>query len=196
MNVQLVDEIARALATRVPRRQALRGLGGSAGAVVLTRWGLEEAGAKPEKCKKRKKIGQKCKLKNGTKCKCRGGAHCKGGLCRCPNGTQEVNGVCQEVSLCLGNGSVCPNSDSDSCCSGFCTYEGPIDEVEPTCCVPNDESCDQTSDCCGNDQNPSLCEGGRCCRAEGGTCATPNGVQIAECCSGLVCDLDNTQQCI
>jgi hypothetical protein len=164
---------------------------------VLAHLGAVEAGAKPKKCKKPRKPGQKCKLKNGAKCKCSGGAQCKAGVCACPNGTEASNGACVPDTICLENGADCSDGSSASCCSGFCTYEyvGPITDEPPTCCVPNDEACGQTSDCCVNELNPSLCEGGLCCAAEGATCATPNDVQTQECCLGLACNVNGTHLC-
>ena len=173
------DKLSRLAAGGGTRRGFLHVLCGVL-AGVLTRFGLEEADAKKKKCKK-----------NGAKCECLGGAVCKGKRCRCPEGTREVNGGCEEVSTCLGNGSICESSEE--CCSSFCTTE---DVTVPTCCVQNGDSCETSGDCCANQANPAACENDRCCRGEGGTCATPNGVQIAECCAGLDCEVEMTFQCL
>jgi hypothetical protein len=190
------DELSKLAATDGTRRGLLRVLSGGTLGAVVTGLGVREADAKKPKCKKRKKIGQVCKFKNGAKCKCRGGAVCKGKRCRCPNGTQQQGKSCVPTPTCLANGATCENGGSDACCSDFCTFEGPIDQVEPTCCVPNNQSCSQTSDCCANDENPAGCESGRCCRGQGGTCATPNGLQTARCCVGLICDVGDSNECI
>jgi hypothetical protein len=197
MDERTIDALSRVAAAARSRRNILRALGGSALGAVLARLGAVEADAKPKKCKKPKKPGQKCKLKNGAKCKCSGGAHCKGGVCTCPNGTEEIHGTCVPAPTCLENGADCSDGSSAACCSGFCTYEyvGPITDEPPTCCVPNNEACDQTSDCCVNELNPSLCESGRCCAAEGAICADPTGFQNQECCLGLTCDADGTHLC-
>lgn len=197
MDNRTIDEWSRVAATDGTRRGLIRALGGGTLGAVLVRLGVGQADAKPKKCKKPKKPGQKCKLNNGTKCKCSGGAKCKVGICRCPNGTEESNGKCVPTPTCLEHGADCSEGSSAACCSGFCTYEyvGPITEEPPTCCVPNEEACDQTSDCCVNELNPSLCESGHCCAAAGATCADPTDFQFAECCSGLVCDVAGTHLC-
>jgi hypothetical protein len=200
MDHRRFDELTRFTATHNTRRGLIRTLSGGALAAALTQVGLAGAEAKPKpkkkRCRKRKKLGQVCKLTNGAACRCLGGAVCRAKRCRCPRGTQQSGKRCVPISTCVANGAVCPNGSSDACCSGFCTFEGPIDEVEPTCCVPNDGLCKQSSDCCVNDENPAACEAGRCCRGLGGTCATPNGFQIADCCFGLTCDANGTQQCV
>jgi hypothetical protein len=107
----------------------------------------------------------------------------------------EAHGVCiPPPDTCLAHGAVCEGSDA--CCSGFCTYEGPLDEVEPTCCVPNTEVCAQASDCCADADEPSLCESGHCCKGEDGLCADPTGHQFDECCSGLICDSNGSRRCV
>jgi hypothetical protein len=42
----------------------------------------------------------------------------------------------------------------------------------------------------------AACQSGRCCVFDGGICATPNGLQIAECCAGLGCDAEFTHKCL
>jgi hypothetical protein len=174
----------------------LRVLGSGSLAAVLAHFGQAEADAKPKRrCRRRRKLGQRCEFRNGVKCRCRFGAKCIGGFCRCPHGTIEAHGVCiPPPDTCLEHGAVC--SGSDSCCSGFCTYEGPLDEVEPTCCVPNAETCSQASDCCADADDPARCQFGRCCRDEGGLCADPTGHQFDTCCNGLVCDVTDTHRCV
>ena len=198
MDERTIETMSRVAAAARSRRGILRVLGGSALGAVLTRLWAVEADAKPRKCRRARKPGQKCKLPNGTRCRCKGGAKCRDGICRCPNGTVEIHGTCVETPTCLENGADCSEGSSASCCSGFCTYEyvGPITEEPPTCCVRLDEACDQTSDCCTNELNPTLCESGHCCAAEGAMCADPTGFQFGECCSGLTCDADGSHLCI
>ena len=197
MDQQGFDNLLRSFASDGTRRGVLRILGSGTLAAVLLHLGLAEGDAKPRRrCRRRRKLGQKCKFNHGVTCRCRGGAKCIRGHCRCPHGTLEIHGVCVRPpdATCLAHGAVCDGSDA--CCSGFCTYEGPLDEVEPTCCVPNTEVCTQASDCCGNADHPALCEHGHCCRGEGGACADPGGHQFDECCSGLICDVTGTHQCV
>ncbi len=181
MEGQSFDRLTRGLGEGKSRRTVLQGLAASVLAGGLGWLGLEDAAAKTcknhgRRCKKNKDCcSHKCKVKNGQKRgKCRG------------NGDP----------VCLRNGAVCPDGSSESCCSGFCTQEGPFGEVEPTCCVPNDETCKRNSDCCATASDPSACQGGRCCREEGATCATPSGLQIAQCCGLLGCDTDGTHTCV
>jgi len=170
MTMHQVDEIARGLATRVRRRQALRDLGGGVLGAGLAWLGIGEARAackpKGEKCDKNKDCCSKdCKQPaNGKKGKCR----------------------------CLKHGTVCEGLGSEACCSGFCTQN---DGPKQRCCVLYDKKCGKDSDCCSNAFGPSACQQGRCCRTAGGNCAFPSGLQYADCCSGLFCDGDNTQQC-
>jgi hypothetical protein len=197
MDERTIDALSRVTAAARSRRGILRALGGSVLGALLARLGTVEADAKPKKCKKRKKPGQKCKLGNGAKCKCSGGASCTGSVCTCPNGMEASHGTCLPAPTCLENGADCSDGSSAACCSGFCTYEyvGPITDEPPTCCVRNEEACDQTSDCCANELNPQICENGRCCAAEGATCADPTDFQFLECCLGLTCDVNGTHRC-
>ena len=177
MDVGRFDELTRMLAASGSRRSSLRALAGAALAGGLSRLGRREAVAACKKARKRCKKNKDCcskkcrrKKKNGKK-KCRG------------NGPGPT---------CLENGAMC--ASSNTCCSGFCG-DNPVPWAS-TCCVPNDETCVIGSDCCQNAASPAACESGRCCVGEGGTCATPNGFQNAECCAGLGCDAEFTHKCL
>jgi hypothetical protein len=167
------DDLTRTLARSRTRRASLRALAGGALAGGLTWLGMGEAEAACKPARKRCKRNKNCcsnkctKRKNGKK-KCRG------------------NGP-----TCLKNRTLC--FDSDECCSEFC---GTINGFNG-CCVPNNEICDVTGDCCVTVQEPATCENGRCCVVAGGTCATPDGqFPTTTCCAGLVCDVDGTHQCV
>ncbi len=173
MNSQHVDEIARGLATRVPRRQALRGLGGGVLGAGLARLGIGEAAVA---CKP---PGKKCD-KNKDCCgkKCRGN---KKRTCRC-----------------LKHGAACAGLGGSECCSGVCILEIAGESV--TCCVSHNDPCDKDSDCCRSlGKQASACQDGRCCRKLGEQCANPGGAQFSKCCAGAVgpvfCDRFDSLEC-
>ncbi len=111
MNTRRIDEYARSLATKVPRRHALRCLGGGAVAALL---GHQDVAAA---CKSRMKPCDK----NKDCCNKR----CKQGRCRCKYLGQTCKvtahccmGACTGGKCCLEEGTPCVNDSA--CCSGNC----------------------------------------------------------------------------
>jgi hypothetical protein len=153
------DALTRSCETNT-RRSVLRLLAGtSVGAMVLGRFGIDDAAAgcvKP---------GNKCKSKNGKKLKCCGGAKCKGGKCKCTNGGPACGKaccapgqICEDAasSTCV-NGSLIPGDQCDpdkplACQSGKCECFTLGDLTNCTCrqegCFGQGVECGNTSQCC------------------------------------------------
>lgn len=201
MENQHFDDLVRTAAQARTRRGVLRVLAGVAVTGALTHLGLAEAAAackKPgRKCKQNKDCcTKKCRGNKTRTCRCaKLGRQCKrkGDCCGELSCRADLGGGVGRV-CCQGNGAVCTDFSGNACCSGFCAQQGGPDDPERTCCVPNDDVCGKTSDCCNAGSN--ACQNGRCCREEGEICANfVTHVQDAECCLGLVCDAGDTRRC-
>jgi hypothetical protein len=69
MDGSLFDRITKLLIDAAPRRQAVRAAAGASLAAVAARFGVDDAGARKKKRKKRcRKIGQTCGSGNGKCC--------------------------------------------------------------------------------------------------------------------------------
>jgi hypothetical protein len=122
MDGRRFDLLSRWLVNGSSRRSTLRALTGGVSAIVLSRFGLDDAGAK---CTQ---IGKKCKSKNGKHAKCCGGAKCKGKRCKCPGGAP----ACGKHKTCCQPGQVC---QGDFCVTGPGTC--PTECCDDSACVSN-----------------------------------------------------------
>jgi hypothetical protein len=149
------DEIAKALAQGVSRREMLRLLtGGVFAGTALAVFGTGEAAAAPANC------GTYCKRYEGTyRVSClKACARCRGDVSRlCPGG---------EAFVCCASGTSCCSSQAEAVCcpSGTsCCY----DRRGAVTCCPED------MECCGG----GCCPPGQCCESQLAPSATccPSG---------------------
>jgi Stigma-specific protein, Stig1 len=136
------DELAKALAEDVSRREALRRVGGVLAGTLLASFGLKTAwGACPQgktlcsgKC-----VNLQTDDKNCGSCGtvCSRGQSCVNGTCTsgggggggggCPSGQTKCNGKCVDLATdpnnCGSCGHVCPYGTNQLCCSGTCVEQ-------------------------------------------------------------------------
>jgi hypothetical protein len=145
----LLDDISRIIASPIPRRQALRLLGGVVGGGVLTYLGRASRGLgapaggaqqggsqKPEKCGHNQFLcpdNKTCCTTGQTCCNgkcCPDGQSCCGSRC-CARGT-----TCCNATTCCGRGQTCCGTGKHSVCCGehytCCTTKSGTAE----CCAP------------------------------------------------------------
>jgi hypothetical protein len=126
---------------------------------------------------------------------CAPGLDCLGGTCRrpCPGGRndcpanqrgnveQSFDYACSNVAgarlctTCAPLGALCASTTLNDAPTGRCCT--PDATCQRTCCMPQGETCNQSSDCCAG----SRCSGGRCneCGVLGGVCCDDLGDPIA-----------------
>ena len=134
----LLDDISRIIASPIPRRQALRLLGGVVGGGVLAYLGRGSRG-----------LGAPAGGEQGPPRPFRCGPHqflC-GGTC-CDNDRTCCNGNCCPSGQTCCNRNCCP---AGHCCGDHCCDKG------ETCC--GDHCCDKGETCCRN----RCCAPGRVC---------------------------------
>ncbi len=169
----LLDDVARTLAGPMPRRQALRLLGGALAGGILGVLGVKQAGAQQNE----RDRGDRC---GGTTCtrsqKCCNNSFCipSTGVCCGTSATSSCTGTQKccttgPTPFCIpGSGVCCGASAGTSCASG-------------RKCCPGSNFCAQNNDiCCGT----TSCNGNRvCCNS---VCCGNNQV----CCGGVCCNED------
>jgi hypothetical protein len=194
------DRLARSLAEELPRREALRRLGGGLAVALLASLGSVTAWGDPKtlKCKHGTfpcppnlccPNGDTC---CGTHCCpagrvccvgkcCLPGYYCVDGHCSvCPAGQGLCNGSCCDLGrTCCGDGT-CADTQNDPSHCGSCTQA----------CNPN-ETCSGGTCHCGSG---SGCGSGFIC-ASAGTCCMPAGATIdathpGPCCGAAACNVD------
>jgi hypothetical protein len=140
------------------RRNMVRIVAGTAiGAVILGRFGIDEASAgcvAP---------GEKCKSKHGKKKKCCGGAKCQGKRCQCPDESFACGKTCcAPGQLCQGEqqcvngsleaGDLCDPQAPLACETGNCQCISDGVMTQCTCrqetCFDFGVPCENTSQCC------------------------------------------------
>jgi hypothetical protein len=134
------DQAARVIASPMPRREALKALGGAAAAGILASLGIKTASAQsaPTACQPACKATQQC-CTTGTKATCR-----------------DAN------QICCGNDACAPNQ---FCCNTgakpFCRT------AKKTCC--GDVACGPDQTCCSGKCCPKnqSCVNGRCQASQG-----------------------------
>lgn len=178
---EFLDELARALAEPMPRRQAVRIAAAAAVAVAFPGWRPRPAAAGVlETCTKARPWKCKCPSKNGLffdlccppdyQCKCESDASvcipCKGTLCKPIHrpGYPAPKGH----SVCCPRGATCTrNYEKAACC-------GPDQNVVKgggACVCPKNTTVCGTINCCKN--NEESCIDNECCptaRSIGGAC--------------------------
>jgi hypothetical protein len=168
-------ELARVLATVVPRRGFFAGVAGGA-FVAIVGAGVEDIASKKRRKKKKKQspctpscFNKVCGQDNGC-----------GGLCTaCPQGKTCQTNQCVDITCTPGcAGKNCGDSDG---CGGGCTA------------CPSGQSC-QGSQCVADACDPP-CRGAHFC--QNGSCVCPPGMQscdinfCGECCSDADCPFLN-----
>ena len=175
MDGQRFDELARLVATGVPRRRVLGMFAGGV-AAVFSRVGSASAGI----CLNE---GDPC---DGVTNPCCGDLVC------------DVGGsdTCVQATVCIGENGSCgvltAGGPTAECCEGLECVDGTCVSIEPVCAGVG-EAC---SDLAG--PNPSCCLGLICvqgfceepepvCAGVGEGCIQPSGETNLACCEGLVC---------
>ena len=176
MRDDLFDEAARILASPVPRRRALKLLGGALVAAIVGTVGSTRAGA--QACSPACGNNQKCCSGSPNFCvqqnrTCCGNTSCAANMACCGTGP---GATCRNQSqTCCGN-TVC--NTGQVCCGTFCRAQNQTCCGSATACSPGTACCasapvpfcrslNQT--CCGSTACPP---GQTCCGS--GTCCGPN----------------------
>jgi hypothetical protein len=130
MDGRRFDLLSRWLVNGSSRRSTLRALTGGVLATGLSRFGLDDAGAK---CTQ---IGKKCK-KKGKKQKCCGGAKCEGSKCKCPGDLLACGGLCVDAFSDLQHCGECGNAcgATETCYYGHCCVEDGPKGPHNLCCT-------------------------------------------------------------
>lgn len=174
------DELSKALASGVPRREALRVISGLLGG-VLAAIGLEETRAAPPEC-----VDICRKFQGLSQASCFRAC----GQCR-----QDVSRLCLAFTqvICCAPGSRCCHPSNPSvpyyptatccpgelaCCRNTCCAPG-----EACCCGPSGLFCGSAGPDCVQCPVGTMCRGGKCCSPEQicvNTCCAPGET----CCCG------------
>lgn len=195
MDARQLDDLAREIGSRLPRRSVLSAMGGLAALLVTPALEGEAKKKRKKKCKgSKKKCGKKCipvdQCCSTADCGSKG--QCVKGTCVCPAGQKACNGGCIPQASCCED-SNCPNNQS--CRDGVCTCPTGFRDCAAVC-IPEGNCCAQNE--CPGDQ---YCDGGTCWCSDGfepcpgNIC--PAGIQCcdtADCAGGQFCD-DGTCWC-
>ena len=217
------DELARNLATSMPRRRALRLLGGAIVVAAVPGLRTGSAGARGFACQPGTEVctngkgstvcmptggtccifpdiivgcrpGYTCGPNRNNACLCKGGQDAKGNCIDCPNDRQCGSNCCEK-------GEFCAHEKRGKCCKDrhqFCGVlpkpgSGPGGGAS-ICCPPG-------TNCCANDKRADCCKPGQKCVS--GQCSCPSGTKKCgtdccsknEICSNGVCCPKNRKNC-
>jgi hypothetical protein len=168
----LLDDIARIIASPIPRRRALRLVGGAVGGAVAAAmgqrmsWAAQVAGALNAPSRSCPKGQTVCGTGTCAVC-CSSGQTCQGPTSRgqyycCNKGQSGCNGTCcgsGQTCCTSGNTAVCCSS-GQTCCNGKCCNTA----ARQTCCGSGTSAI-----CCSSGM---ICCSGKCCK-EGPSASTP-----------------------
>jgi hypothetical protein len=209
------DELAKSLAEGVPRREALRRLGGGLLTAMLASLGLENAwgqgggGGSFTKCStycntlprpQRSNCNSACRQCGGNTSNlcpskdsdkvtcCSQGQVCCGGVC-----CSSANCVGQVCALCpqgqaLCGATCCPLTQV--CCNGVCCGPGQtcisgMCQAQPTCLADGSQCNTNTPPCCSGNCASGVCQANPNCQPTNATCQ-----MNSDCCSQN-CDANN-----
>ena len=148
MDARQLDDLARDIGSRLPRRSMLGALGGLATLLAAPQLQSDARKKKKKKCKGgKKKCGKTCIPADQccTSADCGARGNCVNGSCVCPTGQKACNGGCIPQASC------CQNTDcglDQTCSNGTCT------------CPDNQTKCGAVC------LEPGLCCADRDCPAE------------------------------
>jgi hypothetical protein len=194
------DRLTKALAQEMPRREALRHLGGGLATALLASLGLPTAWGQGSNCQSycRALVGspkafatcviscEDCLQGDGTLC----GVSAGGAVTCCGPGLTCIRGECRTLAAALCGTKVCGADEKCCLALGFAKDFSACCLPEEVCCAPGSAvCCPQGTTCCqanGNlGQFPTVCcrEDETCCR--GGTdvtcCPTGTHCLVGQC---------------
>jgi hypothetical protein len=211
------DELAKALAEDVSRREALRRIGGAvAGALLVSLgWSREAWGETRAACKSvcgglgkhGKQCMDACLSCSSVNCMsgpagaktcltCTGGKVCSSGTCQCPSGTTDCSGACVNTATDPNNCGGCGSQSStyvcrtDQICSGQCQCPTGQTDCSGTC-VNTATDPNNCGGCVG--AGGTVCSGFKVCSSGSCTCPQDYPSCGGKCCQpGTTCGLSTS----